>query len=122
MLMPIRFVVEAWAMVGVQSSHEIPFRVTILAPEGVPVARLKLNLLPFVTGGLIRNRKVVLGKIVAFVSGTGATTVWVTVTPKDTLVELLVGWASLTVTVIVAEPKLLVVDANANVPVAAGLA
>src|SRR5690348_1872114 len=88
--MPIKFVVEAWAVVGVQINQESPLRITTLAPAGAPAARLILNLSPL-AGGLMRNRKVVLGAMIALVSKPGIGVFWFTVTLNETLVWLLVG-------------------------------
>src|SRR5438105_14940862 len=92
MLIAIKLVVDACAIVGVQTNQVSPLRLMSLAPAGAPAPRLKLNLSPLFVGGLIINRKVVFGAMMALVSRPGMLgATWLTVTWKDTLLVVLVG-------------------------------
>ena len=109
-------------MLGVQTSQELPFRLTMFAPRvvaTVPNVNLKLSLFP--AGGLIRYRNVLFGATLTLVMIVGGMAIWFTTTLKDMLAELFVGCPSVTVTVILAKPNVLVMGAKFKTAVLSGL-
>src|SRR6516225_8198136 len=85
--MLMRFVVEAWALVGAQSNAVAPFFVDMMVtPAGAPAPRLKEYLSWLFTGGVSAYLRTAFGAMTKLVTGVGATTF----TPNVRMMVLLV--------------------------------